>query len=118
MSGSTNSMMHMPFVHAYLGFRSSVFDLDEALNEAKIPYLMPGFSLSASADRGFAGFARQCCSGQSGGVDTLMRHLVEAGAPVNLDAATVSGTWRERLYGSSKANRANTFAVTSLLAAT
>jgi dihydroxyacid dehydratase/phosphogluconate dehydratase len=43
------------------------------------------------------GFARQCCSGASGGVDTLLRHLAEAGVPVNLDAPTVSGTWRERL---------------------
>jgi dihydroxyacid dehydratase/phosphogluconate dehydratase len=98
MSGSTNNMMHMPFVHAYLGYRSSVFDLDEALREAKVPYLMPGFSLNAGMDRGFAGLARQCCGGQSGGVDTLMRHLVEAGVPVNLDAPTVSGTWRERLF--------------------
>jgi dihydroxyacid dehydratase/phosphogluconate dehydratase len=98
MSGSTNNMMHMPFVHAYLGCRSNVFDLDEALREAKVPYLMPGFNLNAGMDRGFAGLARQCCGGQSGGVDTLMRHLVEAGVPVNLDAPTVSGTWRERLF--------------------
>jgi dihydroxyacid dehydratase/phosphogluconate dehydratase len=98
MSGSTNNMMHMPFTHAYLGYLSDVFDLDAALREARVPYLMPGFNLGADADKGFAGFARQCCGGQSGGVDTLMRHLVEAGVPVNLDAPTVSGTWRERLF--------------------
>ncbi|MBW3624824.1 MAG: dihydroxy-acid dehydratase [Armatimonadetes bacterium] len=97
MSGSTNNMMHMPFVHAYLGYRSSIFDLDAAIRESQVPYMMPGFSLRADQDRGFAGFARQCCSGASGGVDTLMRHLVEAGVPVNLDAPTVSGTWRERI---------------------
>ncbi len=97
MSGSTNNMMHMPFVHAYLGCRSGVWELDAALRAAEVPYLMPGFSLAADADRGFAGFARSCCSGESGGVDTLMRHLVEAGVPVNLDAPTVSGSWRERL---------------------
>lgn len=93
--GSTNLIMHMVAAMLYGGYKFSLWDLDRIHHEHPIPDL---FDYSLTQGRDIFVLAKQCCSGDSRGMETLFHELLENGVPMDLDAPTVTGTtWRERL---------------------
>src|SRR5690606_3707021 len=56
------------------------------------------FDYSLTQGRDIFALAKQCCDGDIRGMETLIHELVQNGAPMDLDAMTVTGTtWRARL---------------------
>jgi dihydroxyacid dehydratase/phosphogluconate dehydratase len=56
------------------------------------------FNYSLTEGRDIFALAKQCCSGDIRGMETLFYELVNNGVPMDLDALTVTGTtWGERL---------------------
>ncbi len=56
------------------------------------------FDYSLTQGRDIFALAKQCCSGDIRGMETLIYEMVHNGVPMDLDAMTVTGTtWRERL---------------------
>jgi dihydroxy-acid dehydratase len=93
--GSSNLMMHSVAAMLYGGYRFSLRDLQSIYAEHPIPNL---FDHSLTQGRDIFALARQCCDGESRGMETLFNELLRHGVPMDLDATTVTGTtWRERL---------------------
>jgi len=93
--GSTNLMMHVVAGMLYGGYDFSLWDLDRIHHEFPIPDL---FDYSLTEGRDIFALAKQCCSGDSRGMETLFYELIRNGVPMDVDAPTVTGgTWRERL---------------------
>jgi dihydroxy-acid dehydratase len=93
--GSTNLMMHIVAGMLYGGYKFSLWDLDRIHHEQPIPDL---FNYSLTEGRDIFALAKQCCSGESRGMESLFYELMENGINMDLDAPTVTGTtWRERL---------------------
>ncbi len=93
--GSTNLLMHFVGAVIYSGHRFSIWDLDRIHHAHPIPDI---FNYSLTQGRDIFALAKQCCSGEIRGMETLIYELVQNGAPMDLDAMTVTGTtWRERL---------------------
>ena len=93
--GSTNLLMHFVGAVIYSGHRFSIHDLDRIHHAHPIPDI---FDYSLTQGRDIFALAKQCCSGEIRGMETLVHELVRNGAPMDLDAMTVTGTtWRERL---------------------
>ncbi|MEJ7761269.1 MAG: dihydroxy-acid dehydratase [Thermomicrobiales bacterium] len=93
--GSTNLLMHLVGAVLYAGYAFSIHDLDRIHRAAPIPDL---FDYSLTQGRDIFALAKQCCSGDIRGMETLVHELVRNGAPMDLDAMTVTGTtWRQRL---------------------
>mgnify|MGYP001085965068 FL=1 len=93
--GSTNLLMHLVGAAIYAGMRFSVWDLDRIHHAHPVPDL---FNYSLTEGRDIFVLAKQCCSGDIRGMETLFYELVRNGVPMDLDAMTVTGTtWRERL---------------------
>jgi dihydroxyacid dehydratase/phosphogluconate dehydratase len=93
--GSTNLLMHLVGAAIYAGYRFSIWDLDRIHHAHPVPDL---FDYSLTQGRDIFALARQCCSGEIRGMETLFYELTRNGVPMDLDAMTVTGaTWRERL---------------------
>jgi dihydroxy-acid dehydratase len=93
--GSTNLMMHLVAGMLYGGFKFSVWDLDQIHHEVPVPDL---FDYSLTEGRDIFALAKQCCSGNSRGMESLFYELLQNEVPMDLDVPTVTGTtWRERL---------------------
>ena len=93
--GSTNLLMHLVGAVIYAGYRFSIWDLDRIHRAAEVPDL---FDYSLTQGRDIFALAKQCCSGDIRGMETLIHEMVRNGVPMDLDAMTVTGsTWRERL---------------------
>ena len=93
--GSTNLLMHLVGAVLYAGYSFSIHDLDRIHRAAPIPDL---FDYSLTQGRDIFALAKQCCSGDIRGMETLVYELARNGAPMDLDAMTVTGTtWRQRL---------------------
>ncbi|MEB3103801.1 dihydroxy-acid dehydratase domain-containing protein [Ferviditalea candida] len=93
--GSTNLMMHIVGAMIYAGFQFSLWDLEKIHQEHPVPDL---FDYSLTEGRDIFALAKQCCSGQIRGMETLFYELLRNGVPMKVDAMTVTGqTWRERL---------------------
>ncbi|MCC2687002.1 MAG: Dihydroxy-acid dehydratase, partial [Paenibacillaceae bacterium] len=79
----------------YAGFTFSLRDFDQIHHEYPIPDL---FDYSLTQGRDIFQLARQCCDGESRGMESLFHELIQCGVPMDDNAPTVSGkTWRERL---------------------
>src|SRR5215211_204664 len=97
--GSTNLLMHLVGAAIYAGYRFSIWDLDRIHHSHPVPDL---FDYSLTQGRDIFALAKQCCSGDIRGMETLIYELVNNGVPMDLDAMTVTGTtWRERLADST-----------------
>lgn len=93
--GSTNLLMHFVGAVIYSGHRFSIMDLDRIHHSHPIPDI---FDYSLTQGRDIFALAKQCCSGDIRGMETMVHELVVNGAPMDLDAMTVTGTtWRQRL---------------------
>ncbi len=93
--GSTNLMMHLVAVMRYAGRDVSVWDMDDIRRHPPTPDL---FDYSLSQGRDLYALACQCSEGLIRGIETLFYELVRNGAPMDLDAPTVTAsTWRHRL---------------------
>ncbi len=93
--GSTNLLMHLVGAAVYAGAQFSIWDLDRIHHSHPVPDL---FNYSLTEGRDIFALAKQCCSGDIRGMETLFHELVRNGVPMDLDAMTVTGTtWRERL---------------------
>jgi dihydroxyacid dehydratase/phosphogluconate dehydratase len=93
--GSTNLLMHLVGAAIYAGARFSIRDLDRIHHAHPVPDL---FNYSLTEGRDIFALAKQCCSGDIRGMETLFHELVRNGVPMDVDAMTVTGTtWRERL---------------------
>lgn len=93
--GSTNLLMHLVGAAIYAGAQFSIQDLDRIHHAHPVPDL---FNYSLTEGRDIFALAKQCCSGDIRGMETLFHELVQNGVPMDLDALTVTGTtWRERL---------------------
>lgn len=93
--GSTNLLMHLVGAAIYAGYRFDVNDLDRIHHSHPIPDL---FNFSLTDGRDIFVLAKQCCSGDIRGMETLIHEMVQNGVPMDLDAHTCTGrTWRERL---------------------
>jgi dihydroxyacid dehydratase/phosphogluconate dehydratase len=98
--GSSNLLMHMVAGMLYAGFRFSLSEFDRLHHEYPIPDL---FDYSLTEGRDIFRLARQCCDGESRGMETLFYELLRSGVPMDEDAPTVAGkTWRERLAAGGK----------------
>ncbi len=87
--------MHLVGAAIYAGAEFSIWDLDKIHHSYPIPDL---FNYSLTEGRDIFALAKQCCSGDIRGMETLFHELVQNGVPMDLDAMTVTGTtWRERL---------------------
>jgi len=97
--GSTNLLMHLVGAAIYAGYQFSIWDLDRIHHSVQIPDL---FDYSLTQGRDIFALAKQCCSGDIRGMETLIYEMVNNGVPMDLDAMTVTGTtWRERLSDST-----------------
>jgi len=97
--GSTNLLMHLVGAAIYAGYQFSIWDLDRIHHSNVIPDL---FDYSLTQGRDIFALAKQCCSGDIRGMETLIHEMVNNGVPMDLDAMTVTGTtWRERLSDST-----------------
>src|SRR5215211_101883 len=97
--GSTNLLMHLVGAAIYAGYRFSIWDLDRIHHSHPVPDL---FDYSLTQGRDIFALAKQCCSGDIRGMETLIYELVNNDVPMDLDAMTVTGTtWRERLADST-----------------
>jgi dihydroxy-acid dehydratase len=97
--GSTNLLMHLVGAAVYSGYRFSIWDLERIHQSHPVPDL---FDYSLTQGRDIFALAKQCCSGDIRGMETLIYELVNNGVPMDLDAMTVTGTtWRERLADSA-----------------
>lgn len=93
--GSTNLLMHLVGAAIYAGYQFSIWDLERIHHSHPVPDL---FDYSLTQGRDIFALAKQCCSGDIRGMETLIYELVNNGVPMDLDAMTVTGTtWRERL---------------------
>lgn len=93
--GSTNLLMHLVGAAIYAGFQFDIHDLDRIHHSHPIPDL---FNFSLTEGRDIFVLAKQCCSGDIRGMETLIHEMVNNGVPMDLDAQTCTGrTWRERL---------------------
>lgn len=93
--GSTNLTMHLVGAAIYAGYQFSIWDMDRIHHSAPVPDL---FDYSLTQGRDIFALAKQCCSGDIRGMETLIHEMVRNGVPMDLDAMTVTGTtWRERL---------------------
>lgn len=93
--GSTNLLMHLVGAAIYAGYRFSIWDLDRIHHSHPIPDL---FDYSLTQGRDIFALAKQCCSGDIRGMETLIYEMTRNGVPMDLDAMTVTGTtWGERL---------------------
>jgi dihydroxy-acid dehydratase len=93
--GSTNLLMHLVGAAIYAGFRFDIHDLDRIHHSHPIPDL---FNFSLTDGRDIFVLAKQCCSGDIRGMETLIHEMVRNGVPMDLDAYTCTGqTWRQRL---------------------
>ena len=93
--GSTNLLMHIVGSVLYAGYRFSIWDLDRIHRAGRVPDL---FDYSLTQGRDIFALAKQCCSGDIRGMETLVHEMVRNGVPMDLDAMTVTGeTWRQRL---------------------
>lgn len=93
--GSSNLLMHMVAGMLYAGFKFTLADFDRIHHEYPIPDL---FDYSLTQGRDIFSLARQCCDGESRGMETVFHELMQNGVPMNADAPTVAGTtWKERL---------------------
>jgi dihydroxyacid dehydratase/phosphogluconate dehydratase len=93
--GSTNLLMHLVGAAIYAGAEFSIHDLDRIHHAHPVPDL---FNYSLTEGRDIFALAKQCCSGDIRGMETLFHELVQNGVPMDLDALTVTGSsWRERL---------------------
>jgi len=93
--GSTNLLMHLVGSAIYAGYRFSIWDLDRIHHSHPIPDL---FDYSLTQGRDIFALAKQCCSGDIRGMETLIYEMTRNGVPMDLDAMTVTGTtWAERL---------------------
>ena len=101
--GSTNLMMHLVGAAIYAGYRFSIHDIDKIHHAAPIPDL---FDYSLTQGRDIFALAKQCCSGDIRGMETLVYEMVRNDVPMDLDAPTVTGsTWRARLAGPDRPER-------------
>jgi dihydroxy-acid dehydratase len=93
--GSTNLLMHLVGSLIYSGYQFSIWDLDRIHHSHPIPDL---FNYSLTEGRDIFALAKQCCSGDIRGMETLFYELTRNGVPMDLDAMTVTGTtWDQRL---------------------
>jgi dihydroxy-acid dehydratase len=93
--GSTNLLMHLVGSAIYAGVRFTIRDLDRIHHSHPVPDL---FNYSLTEGRDIFALAKQCCSGDIRGMETLFYELVNNGVPMDMDAMTVTGTtWGERL---------------------
>lgn len=97
--GSTNLLMHLVGAAIYAGVRFTIRDLDRIHHSHPVPDL---FNYSLTEGRDIFALAKQCCSGDIRGMETLFYELVNNGVPMDLDAMTVTGsTWGERISDTS-----------------
>ncbi|MFL5761607.1 MAG: dihydroxy-acid dehydratase [Thermomicrobiales bacterium] len=97
--GSTNLLMHLVGSVIYSGCQFSIWDLDRIHHSHPIPDL---FNYSLTEGRDIFALAKQCCSGDIRGMETLFFELTRNGVPMDLDAMTVTGTtWAQRLAAGS-----------------
>ncbi|HEX7926103.1 MAG TPA: dihydroxy-acid dehydratase, partial [bacterium] len=93
--GSTNLALHLPFVMTALGLEGT---LDTVLNRRGdgVPDL---FDLKVEYGRSFWELAQQVRAGHHSGAASLVKtmHKLRIIGDKELDAVTVSGTWRERM---------------------
>ncbi|NPU96161.1 MAG: dihydroxy-acid dehydratase [Candidatus Omnitrophica bacterium] len=95
LGGSTNIMLHLVACAIYAGCRFSIHDYDRIRRQVPVPDLMD-YSLTEGRD--IFAWARQCCEGRIGGIDTVLHELRRNQVPVTADAPTMAGkTWAERL---------------------
>lgn len=95
LGGSTNLIMHIVAAMNYAGVNFSLDDYNAIRTAVPIPDI---FNYSLTEGRDVFAWAQQCCAGQSRGIETALYELTRLGAPINLDAPTVTGqTWRQRL---------------------
>src|SRR5215213_556926 len=93
--GSTNLLMHLVGAAVYAGYRFSIWDLERIHQSHPLPDL---FDYSLTQGRDIFALAKQCCSGDIRGMETLVYEMTRNGVPMDLDAMTVTGTtWAERL---------------------
>src|SRR2546425_10273687 len=93
--GSTNIMMHLVAVAIAAGMRFDVWEYDRIHRVVPVPDI---FNYSLTEGRDIFALAKQCCSGQIRGMETVIYELDRHRVPVPLDAPTATGqTWRERL---------------------
>lgn len=93
--GSTNLTMHLVGAAIYAGYRFSIHDMDKIHHAAPVPDL---FDYSLTQGRDIFALAKQCCSGDIRGMETLVHEMIRNDVPMDLDAPTVTGTtWRARL---------------------
>src|SRR5215218_7612847 len=79
--GSTNLLMHLVGSVIYAGHRFSIWDLDRIHHHHPIPDL---FNYSLTEGRDIFALAKQCCSGDIRGMETLIHELVNNGVPMDL----------------------------------
>ncbi len=93
--GSSNLIMHIVAAMLYAGVDFSIEDYNAIRTATPIPDI---FDYSLTEGRDIFAWAQQCCTGQSRGIETVIYELHRLGAPMQLDAPTVTGqTWRQRL---------------------
>ncbi len=93
--GSTNLMMHLVAAMIYAGYDVDVWTIDHIRRNPPVPDI---FDYSLSEGRDIFALARQCSAGAIRGMETVFYELLQQGAPMDLDAPTVTGgTWRQRL---------------------
>lgn len=93
--GSTNLALHLPFVMNALGLEGNL-DTILALRGEGVPDL---FDLKVEYGRSFWELAQQVRAGHHSGAASLVKamHQLRIIGEKELDAVTVSGTWRERV---------------------
>src|SRR5262249_38218748 len=95
--GSTNLALHLPFVMNALGLEGNL-DTILARRGDGVPDL---FDLKVEYGRSFWELAQQVRAGHHSGAASLVKtmHKLRIIGDAELDAVTVSGTWRERIAG-------------------
>jgi len=93
--GSTNLALHIPYVLLSAGIKGNLDKVLEIRGE-KLPQY---FKLDLPKGKSMWTLAEQCRDGKHSGIDSLMKVLAQDVylSESDLDARTVSGTWRQRI---------------------
>jgi dihydroxyacid dehydratase/phosphogluconate dehydratase len=90
---SSNMLLHLPCIMRHAGFDVRIDDYAEIRDATPVPEV---FAHSLTENRDTFVLAQQFLAGQHRGMESLYRVLSDLGVPMDLDAMTVSGTWRAR----------------------
>lgn len=90
---SSNMLLHLPCIMRHAGFDVTIDDYAEIRDNTPVPEV---FAHSLTENRDTFVLAQQFMAGQHRGMESLYRVLSDLKVPMDLDAVTVSGTWRAR----------------------